>query len=150
MKKILSVILILLITAIPLTAGAESNAECLAKLIYGEARGVPSTTEKAAVAWVVLNRMDDPRFPNSIAGVIKAPNQFVGYNYYNPVTDECLMIAKDVMWRWTIEKQGRKDSGRVIPKNYYYFTGSGGRNWFRQEYWSSWYWNWSMGTPYAS
>lgn len=150
MKKILSVILILLITATPLAAGAESNAECLAKLIYGEARGVPSVTEKAAVAWVVLNRMDDPRFPNSIAGVIKAPNQFVGYNYYNPVTDECLMIAKDVMWRWTIEKQGRKDSGRVIPKNYFYFTGSGGRNWFRQEYWSSWYWNWSMGTPYAS
>jgi hypothetical protein len=150
-KKIITIItLILLITSITTSVFAETNEECLAKLLWGEARGIPSMTEKAAVVWVVMNRVDDPRFPGNIQAVVKAPNQFVGYNYYNPVDPTLAMIARDVMWRWTIEKQGRTDSGRVIPRNFYYFTGSGGKNWFRQEYWSSWYWNWTLKTPYAS
>ena len=38
----------------------------IAQLIWGEARGVQSTTEQAAVAWCVLNRVDDPQFPDTI------------------------------------------------------------------------------------
>ena len=47
-----------------------AEVEALAKLIYGEAGIVPSTTEQAAVAWCVLNRVDDPRFPDTVLEVI--------------------------------------------------------------------------------
>lgn len=36
----------------------EAEVEMLARLIWGEARGVASDTEKAAVVWCVLNRVD--------------------------------------------------------------------------------------------
>lgn len=143
-------VFVLVISYSTLAASAETNAECMAKLIYGEANGVASTTQKAAVAWVVLNRMDDSRFPNTIQGVIKAKGQFAGYRYNNPVTKDCLTIAQDVMWRYTIEKQGVVDCGRIIPKNYFYFTGDGVRNYFRQEYKSKGYWNWSLPSPYVN
>ena len=47
-----------------------AEVEALAKLIYGEAGIVPSTTEQAAVVWCVLNRVDDPRFPDTVLEVI--------------------------------------------------------------------------------
>lgn len=152
MKKLISAVIvtILVLSCTALAASAETDAECMAKLIYGEAGGVASTTQKAAVAWVVLNRMDDPRFPNTIQGVIKARGQFAGYRYNNPVRQDCLTIAQDVMWRYTIEKQGVVDCGRIIPNNYFYFTGDGVRNYFRQEYRSRWYWNWSLPSPYVN
>ena len=46
-----------------------AEVEALAKLIYGEAGIVPSTTEQAAVVWCVLNRVDDPRFPDTVLEV---------------------------------------------------------------------------------
>ena len=57
-----------------------AEVEALAKLIYGEAGIVPSTTEQAAVVWCVLNRVDDPRFPDTVLEVIEAPYQFSGYD----------------------------------------------------------------------
>lgn len=38
-----------------------AEVEALAKMLYGEARGVTSDTEKAACVWCVLNRVDDPQ-----------------------------------------------------------------------------------------
>ncbi len=69
-------------------AGYVPNAaevEALAKLIYGEAGIVPSTTEQAAVVWCVLNRVDDPRFPDTVLEVIEAPYQFSGDDPEYPV-----------------------------------------------------------------
>lgn len=47
----------------------------LAKIIHGEARG-ESIEGKIAVGAVVLNRVEDDRFPNSIKEVILQPRQF--------------------------------------------------------------------------
>lgn len=47
----------------------------LAKIIHAEARG-ESTEGKIAVGAVVLNRVQDNRFPNSIQEVILQPRQF--------------------------------------------------------------------------
>ena len=44
----------------------------LAKVIYAEARG-ESYTGQVAIAAVVLNRVRDSRFPNTVAGVIYQP-----------------------------------------------------------------------------
>ena len=51
----------------------------LAKVIYAEARG-ESYTGQVAIAAVVLNRVDDSRFPNTVAGVIYQPWAFTAVN----------------------------------------------------------------------
>lgn len=70
-----------------------AEVEALAKLIYGEAGIVPSTTEQAAVVWCVLNRVDDPRFPDTVLEVIEAPYQFSGYDPEYPVKEEFALLG---------------------------------------------------------
>ena len=53
----------------------SSNVTLLAKLIYGEARGEPYTGQ-VAVGAVVLNRVKNSSFPNTIAGVIYQKGAF--------------------------------------------------------------------------
>ena len=48
---------------------------CLSSTIHHEAGGEPYAG-KVAVASVVLNRVDNPRFPNTVCGVVKQPRQF--------------------------------------------------------------------------
>ena len=47
----------------------SSNVNLLAKAIYGEARGEPYTGQ-VAVGAVIMNRVKNSKFPNTIAGVI--------------------------------------------------------------------------------
>ena len=51
---------------------AERHIDLLARCIYGEARGEPYEGQ-VAVGAVVLNRVNDSRFPNTIPGVIYQP-----------------------------------------------------------------------------
>ena len=51
----------------------------LAKVIYAEARG-ESYKGQVAIGAVVLNRVEDSRFPNTIAGVIYQPWAFTAVN----------------------------------------------------------------------
>lgn len=126
----------------------EADVEMLARLIYTEARGVRSKTEQAAVVWVVLNRLDNPNRPQkTIADVVCAPYQF-DYRPWAPVTDEFKALAVDVLERWQAEKDGQADVGRVLPPEYQYFEGWGGRNWFSAEWRSDEYWDWSLPSPY--
>ena len=52
------------------SASVGAQSECLAQAIYFESRGEPLEGQ-IAVAEVVLNRVDDRRFPNSVCGVTK-------------------------------------------------------------------------------
>jgi len=54
---------------------SSNDRYLLAKVIYAEARG-ESYTGQVAIAAVVLNRVDDSRFPNTVAGVIYQPWAF--------------------------------------------------------------------------
>ena len=60
----------------------------LARLIHAEARGEPLTGQ-VAVGAVVFNRLQDPRFPKTIANVINEENQF------SPVRDGSINLAPD-------------------------------------------------------
>lgn len=102
-----------------------AEVEALAKLIYGEAGIVPSTTEQAAVVWCVLNRVDDPRFPDTVLEVIEAPYQFSGYDPEYPVKEEFALLAADVLTRYRAERDGEENVGRVLPAEYCFFTGDG-------------------------
>jgi spore germination cell wall hydrolase CwlJ-like protein len=53
-----------------LTKDTQKQIDCLAENIYHEA-GYESRQGKEAVALVTLNRMQDPRFPKDICGVVK-------------------------------------------------------------------------------
>jgi len=53
----------------------EPEAWCLAQNIYYEARG-SNLADQAAVADVVLNRVQDTRYPNTICEVVKQGQQY--------------------------------------------------------------------------
>ena len=77
MKKVFCAILVILsilFTLIELSIAANSGSrtsdlQLLARAINGEARG-ESYEGQVAVGAVILNRVKDPSFPNTIAGVI--------------------------------------------------------------------------------
>ncbi|MBQ3502465.1 MAG: spore cortex-lytic enzyme [Clostridia bacterium] len=74
----------------------------LAKLVHSEARG-ESYTGQVAVAAVVLNRVDDSRFPNTIAGVIYQPWAFTAINdgqFNLEPNNTAYQAAKDAMNGW--------------------------------------------------
>lgn len=95
--KILIVLIVIFSIAVPLYFGgkgfispilnkssigevfAKGNSirdeELIARAINGEARGEPYEGQ-VAVGAVILNRVKDPRFPNTIAGVIYQPMAF--------------------------------------------------------------------------
>ncbi len=52
-----------------------SEEQLLARAINGEARGEPYEGQ-VAVGAVILNRVKDPNFPNTVAGVIYQPGAF--------------------------------------------------------------------------
>lgn len=63
-----------LVAALP-TAEMSADMKCLAEAIYFEARGEPLSGQ-LAVGRVVVNRAQDPAFPDDYCGVVKQPSQF--------------------------------------------------------------------------
>lgn len=125
------------------------EVEMLAKTIWAEARGVPSTARQAAVAWCALNRLDAGTFGDTLAEVLSKPYQF-DYDPASPVTDEFLTLADDVLCRWYLEKTGAQDVGRTLPEDYLFFEGDGLENHFRKEYEKTGdTWDWSLPDPYG-
>ena len=126
----------------------EAEVEMLARLIWGEARGVPSDMHKAAVVWCVLNRVDDPRFPDTVLEVLEAPYQFAGYSADYPVLPELATLAADVLIRYHAERDGGTNVGRVLPVEYLYFTGDGRNNHFTIGWKDAETWDWCLQNPY--
>ena len=129
-----------------------------AKLLWGEARGVPdlvigdrvisSECQQAAVLWTVLNRYD-AGYGDSVTAVITAPGQYHGYSESNPVDSDLLDLTIDVLNRWTHEKWDGDSIGRVLPEDYMWFHGDGTYNYFRNEFESDSYWTWELFDPYT-
>lgn len=93
------------VTATPVsTAGVSQsdNVELLARLISAEARGEPYIGQ-VAVGAVLLNRVQSPLFPNSLAGVIYQPGAFesVSNGQINlEPTSEARQAASDAVSGW--------------------------------------------------
>ena len=130
----------------------DEDAISLAKLTWGEARGVPdlkingrvisARTQQAAVMWTVLNRFD-AGYEESILEVITAKGQFHGYSEEHPVEEELLALAYDVLDRWNAEKHG-EIVVRELPSGYLWFHGDGIWNHFRDAYKNGNEWDWSI------
>lgn len=128
----------------------ETCAVFIAKTLYGECRAC-AKDEIAAVAWCILNRVDSKEryFPDDVIAVITQPYQFLGYREDNPVREDLLDIARDVLRRWYAEKNGAEDVGRVLPKGYCFFTGDGLHNYFTTTWKGSDVWDWTLQSPYT-
>ena len=110
----------------------EDDVKAVAKMLWGEARGC-TRDNQIKCAWIVCNRVDDDRFPDTIQGVLSQPHQFHGYDPTYPVTSELYDVAFDVLTRWSYEKQG-VSVRRELPKSFLWFTGNGRENIFREVY----------------
>lgn len=63
-------------TAVNVPQGfSQNDIQLMANAVYGEARGEPYEGQ-VAVASVILNRVESPTFPNTVAGVIFEPRAF--------------------------------------------------------------------------
>ena len=110
----------------------EDDVAEVAKMLWGEARGC-ARDNQIKCAWVVVNRVDDERFPDTIQGVLSQPNQFHGYDPNYPVTSELYDVAFGVLTRWSYEKQGIPVR-RELAESFLWFTGNGRENIFREVY----------------
>ena len=82
----------------------SSDIQLMARAINGEARGEPYEGQ-VAVGAVILNRVRDSRFPNTIAGVIYQPGAFtaVSDGQINVPIDEnstVVKAARDALNGW--------------------------------------------------
>ena len=110
----------------------EDDVAAMAKMLWGEARGC-TRDNQIKCAWIVCNRVDDERFPDTIQEVLEQPSQFHGYDPTYPVTDELYSVAFDVLTRWSYEKQGIPVR-RELASSFLWFTGNGVENIFREVY----------------
>ena len=96
-------------------SGQEASVELLARVISAEARGEPYSGQ-VAVGAVILNRVEHPSFPNTVAGVVYQPGAFtcmVDGQIDQPVADSAYRAARDAL-------NGADPSGGAI----YYFNPS--------------------------
>lgn len=132
---------------------SESDIEIAAKIILREAEsvkdncGVSGDCHRAAVIWCILNRVDAGY--GDFEEVATAPHQFAYYSNTR-IVKEFYELAEDVLDRWSQEKAGIKDIGRVLPQDYLWFRGNGKVNIFRNKYKGNYkIWDWSLPDPYA-
>lgn len=83
-------------------AATEANIYLLARIISAEARGEPYTGQ-VAVGAVVLNRIEHPSFPDTLAGVIYQKGAFTAITdgqFDQPIADSAYRAARDALNGW--------------------------------------------------
>ena len=91
----------------------QGSVNLLARVISAEARGEPYSGQ-VAVGAVILNRVEHPSFPNTIAGVVYQPGAFTCMDdgqFNQPVADSAYRAAREAL-------NGSDPSGGAI----YYFN----------------------------
>lgn len=102
-----------------------ADVALVSRTIWGETRGC-SETEQRAQAWCILNRVDDPRWPDSIEGVVLQPSQFQGYSPSNP-EDTFHDMAREILVMW-------HEGEREIPADMCFCSGDGRHQTFRNTW----------------
>ena len=95
------------------SSGQSNSLDLLARVISAEARGEPYSGQ-VAVGAVILNRVEHPSFPSTIAGVVYQPGAFtcmVDGQINEPVAESAYRAARDAL-------NGVDPSGGAI----YYFN----------------------------
>ncbi|MBS4917996.1 MAG: spore cortex-lytic enzyme [Clostridiales bacterium] len=107
------------------TGASTSDINLLARTISAEARGEPYSGQ-VAVGAVILNRVEHPSFPDTIAGVVYQPGAFSCLNdgqFDQPVAESAYRAARDAL-------NGVDPSGGAI---YYYNPVTATNEWIRSR-----------------
>lgn len=72
-----------------------SEKECMMRAMYFESNR-SSSEGMLAVGTVVMNRVNDPRYPESVCGVVGQKNQFAQGVLSKPMTDSGAVLASQV------------------------------------------------------
>lgn len=95
----------------------EREAEYIAKVIYGTARNHVDS-DKKAVVWCILNRVEHYAHPDTIVEVCEQPKQWMGYSNDNPVLTENYDLALAELKTWY------NDGHRPMSSDYIYLSWS--------------------------
>ena len=99
------------------------NLEMLARCVEAEA-GNQGLLGKRLVVDVILNRVDDARFPNDVASVISAHGQFSVYPYMM----QRVTVTEETIEAITLELERRTDN-RIL-----YFNARHFKKWYTPAY----------------
>ncbi len=101
--------------ATPVAVHEPDDAEYIAKIIYGCALYRAETVQEA-VAWCVLNRVDSPLYPDTIAEVATQAQQWQGYSENSPVVTALYDTAQSAIDAW------HNGERRPIPQDCLWFV----------------------------
>lgn len=107
------------------STSGSSDYYLLARIISAEARGEPYTGQ-VAVGAVVLNRVEHPSFPDSIAGVVYQPGAFTAITdgqIDQPISESAYRAAQEAL-------NGSDPTGGAI---YYYNPSKTSNKWIRSR-----------------
>jgi len=114
---------------LPATADSESELKCLATAIYFEARGEPEDGQ-LAVAQVVLNRVKNPAYPNTICGVVyqnktkrnRCQFSFACDGRADRITDKAAWEHAEALAKKSVEEQSTTFIEEVGSATHYHAT----------------------------
>lgn len=95
----------------------ELEAEYIAKVIYGMARN-HADSDRRAVVWCILNRVEHYSHPDTIMEVCEQPKQWINYSNDNPVLTEFYDLALAELKTW------HNGGHRPMSNEYVYLTWS--------------------------
>lgn len=83
-------------------AATEANINLLARIISAEGRGEPYIGQ-VAIGAVIMNRIEHPSFPDSLAGIIYENGAFtalVDGQFNQPIAESAYAAARDALSGW--------------------------------------------------
>lgn len=95
----------------------EKEAEYIARVLYGTARN-HADSDKRAVVWCILNRVEYHSYPDTIIEVCEQPKQWIGYSSENPVLTDLYDLALAELKIW------HNGGHRPMDKEYIYLSWS--------------------------
>lgn len=97
----------------------------ISRTIWGETRGCPPE-EQRAMGELILQRVESPDFPDTIAGVVLQQNQIQGYSPNNPEAP-FHALAREILIDW-------HHGERVLPEGMFWCSGDGKHQTFRDSW----------------
>lgn len=104
------------VEADPYTAQLSSEAEMLARVLYGVKDN--SSDDMRTYCWCVFNRVDNPAFPDTLEDVIAQPSQWMRYDQTNPVIEDLYQIALEELDAW------HTNTRRIVSNEYVFMSWS--------------------------
>lgn len=106
----------------------DEEVEAIAKTLAGECYD-DKLNDKRLVVEVILNRVSDGRFGESVIEVVSAKGQFNGYwKQSRPVSDSDIRIAKETLREWY------ENGCKKLSEYLFFCAGPNRENVFRTQY----------------